>query len=84
MTDKEKQEIAALEEKNDHLSMTVDELRGALNHHRRLLRKLAGAVRIVNEVCLYADKVEKQETELDELIEDLRKAKTMNSEVSHD
>ena len=84
MTDKEKEEKAELEAKIDHLEVTVDELRGALNHHRRLLRNLARAVRIVNEVYLYADKVDKQETAVDELIEKRRKSQTMNSEASHD
>lgn len=84
MTDKEKEEKAELEAKIDHLEVTVDELRGALNHHRRLLSNLARAVRIVNEVYLYADKVDKQETAVDELIEKRRKSQTMNSEVSHD
>lgn len=84
MTDKEKEEKAELEEKIDHLEVTVDELRGALNHHRRLLSNLARAVRIVNEVYLYAEKVDKQETELDKLIAKRRESQTMNSEVSHD
>lgn len=84
MTDKEKEEKAELEAKIDLLEVTVDELRGALNHHRRLLSNLARAVRIVNEVYLYADKVDKQETAVDELIEKRRKSQTMNSEVSHD
>ena len=84
MTDKEKEEKAELEEKIDHLEVTVDELRGALDHHRRLLSNLARAVRIVNEVYLYADKVDKQETAVDELIEKRRKSQTMNSEASHD
>lgn len=84
MTDKEKEEKAELEAKIDHLEVTVDELRGALNHHRRLLSNLARAVRITNEVYLYADKVDKQETAVDELIEKRRKSQTMNSEVSHD
>ena len=84
MTDKEKEEKAELEAKIDHLEVTVDELRGALNHHRRLLRNLARAVRIVNEVYLYADKVDKQETAVDEMIAKRRESQTMNSEVSHD
>lgn len=75
---------AELEEKIDLLEVTVDELRGALNHHRRLLRNLARAVRIVNEVYLYAGEVDKRETELDELIEKRQKFQTLNSEVSHD
>ena len=84
MTDKEKEEKAELEAKIDHLQVTVDELRGALNHHRRLLSNLARAVRIVNEVYLYADKVDKQETAVDEMIAKRRESQTMNSEVSHD
>lgn len=82
MTDKEKEEKAELEAKIDHLEVTVDELRGALNHHRRLLRNLARAVRIVNEVYLYAGEVDKRETELDELIEKRQKFQTLNSEVA--
>ena len=82
MTDKEKEEKAELEAKIDHLEVTVDELRGALNHHRRLLRNLARAVRIVNEVYLYAGEVDKRETEMDELIEKRQKFQTLNSEVA--
>ena len=80
MTDKEKEEKAELEEKIDNLEVTVDELRGALNHHRRLLSNLARAVHIVNEVYLYAKKVEKQETRLEELDEIWHKLKNLNSD----
>lgn len=80
MTKKEQQEKEELEAKIDHLEVTVDELRGALNHHRKLLSNLSRAVNIVNEVYLYANKVEKQEAELDELIEKRHKAQAMNSE----